>query len=110
VFTGHSFGGAMALLLTIRIKPDIICTIGSPKAGGGKEYRNLFKDIEVIRIDNKNDIIPRVPTFLPLFSKYDSIGKLYELNFGTTTGLYANHKIINYYAAILRKLRRKGEK
>lgn len=34
IFTGHSYGGAMALALTYFFRPDIIVTFGAPKLGG----------------------------------------------------------------------------
>ncbi len=63
--TGHSLGGAEALILGMLLKsagtpPESIITFGQPKvtdqAGAG-----AFKDLPLTRIVNQNDIIPALP-------------------------------------------------
>ena len=75
IYTGHSFGGAMALLLTMHCKPDIICTFGAPRAGGGDNYLSMFSDVEVLRVQTKSDFVSMLPPSLPLIINYEHVGK-----------------------------------
>lgn len=60
--TGHSLGGALALLATKLVAPDIngACyTFGAPRVGNYEYFR--FIKTPVYRIVNSSDIVPRVP-------------------------------------------------
>ena len=60
--TGHSLGGALALLATKLIAPDVTgaCyTFGAPRIGNYEFFR--FIKTPVYRIVNSSDIVPRVP-------------------------------------------------
>ena len=60
--TGHSLGGALALLATRRIAPDVTgaCyTFGAPRIGNYELFR--FIKTPVYRVVNSSDIVPRVP-------------------------------------------------
>ena len=60
--TGHSLGGALALLATKRVAPNVngACyTFGAPRVGN-YEYFRLIKT-PVYRIVNSSDVVPRVP-------------------------------------------------
>ena len=60
--TGHSLGGALALLATKLVAPDVTgaCyTFGAPRVAN-YEYFRLLKT-PVYRIVNSSDIVPRVP-------------------------------------------------
>ena len=79
--TGHSLGGASALICTNRLE-DIekfhikACyTFGSPRPGGWK-YANSFKT-NVYRVRNNNDLVTKVP---PSFFGYKHVGKLCYLD------------------------------
>ena len=60
--TGHSLGGALALLATKLVAPDVngACyTFGAPRVGNYEYFR--FIKTPVYRIVNSSDIVPRVP-------------------------------------------------
>ena len=60
--TGHSLGGALALLATKLIAPDIngACyTFGAPRIGNYEYFR--FIKTPVYRVVNSSDIVPSVP-------------------------------------------------
>ena len=61
-FTGHSLGGALALLATREIAPDIngACyTFGAPRVASYEYFTNM--KTPVFRVVNSSDIVPRVP-------------------------------------------------
>ena len=60
--TGHSLGGALALLATKLLAPDVngACyTFGAPRLGNYEYFR--FIKTPVYRIVNSADVVPRVP-------------------------------------------------
>ena len=60
--TGHSLGGALALLATKLVAPDVngACyTFGAPRVGNYEYFRSV--KTPVFRIVNSSDIVPRVP-------------------------------------------------
>lgn len=75
--TGHSLGGASALICTNRLEDydklhvKACYTYGSPRPGGWK-YAKSFKT-NVFRVRNNNDVVTKVP---PTFVGYKHVGKL----------------------------------
>lgn len=60
--TGHSLGGALALLATKQVASDVngACyTFGAPRVGNYEYFRSI--KTPVFRIVNSSDIVPRVP-------------------------------------------------
>ena len=60
--TGHSLGGALALLATKLVAPNITgaCySFGAPRIGNYEFFRNL--KTPVYRVVNSSDVVPRVP-------------------------------------------------
>ena len=60
--TGHSLGGALALLTTVLVAPDVngACyTFGAPRVANCEYFRNL--KTPVYRVVNSSDAVPRVP-------------------------------------------------
>ena len=60
--TGHSLGGALALLATKLVAPNVngACyTFGAPRIGNYEYFRRL--KTPVYRVVNSSDIVPRVP-------------------------------------------------
>ena len=60
--TGHSLGGALALLTTVLVVPDVngACyTFGAPRVANYEYFQNL--KTPVYRVVNSSDAVPRVP-------------------------------------------------
>ena len=67
--TGHSLGGALALVATRRLAPDVdgACyTFGAPRVGNYEYFRPI--KTPVFRVVNSSDIVPRVPPGAPMNS------------------------------------------
>lgn len=60
IFTGHSLGGALAMLAGVVAEPDLVCTFGAPKVGN-REFYQLRNGRRIWRIVNQIDIVPRLP-------------------------------------------------
>ena len=74
--TGHSLGGASALICTNRFEEEQFVvkacyTFGAPRPGGWK-YANSFKT-NVFRVRNNNDLVTKVP---PTIIGYKHVGEL----------------------------------
>lgn len=104
IFTGHSMGGALALLLSLHYKPTEICTYGTPKVAGGEIFRNHFKDIQVRRIKTERDFVTWLPWFLPGISDYEHIGEE-KIIPGKENHPYKSHRIDCYMKALIREKR-----
>lgn len=69
--TGHSLGGALAVLaaraaLTVGFPPTAVYTFGQPRVGSGEFVAayDLFLRSRTFRLVNAQDIVPRLPGFL----------------------------------------------
>lgn len=60
IVTGHSLGGALAMLVGPIIHPDLICTFGAPKVGNETFYQ-LKTGNELWRLVNHTDLVPHLP-------------------------------------------------
>ncbi len=60
IFTGHSLGGALAMLAGAVAEPDLVCTFGMPKVGNGDFY-SIKGGQRVWRLVNESDLVPRLP-------------------------------------------------
>ena len=72
---GHSLGGALATLYALQNPKSVsaIYTLGAPRVGGIRLAKNANQLIQLYRLVNDNDTIPRLPT--PPF--YNHIGSTY---------------------------------
>ena len=59
-YTGHSLGGALAVLAASLKKPAAVYTFGSPRIGNS-EFVNATKHIDMYRVVNPRDIVACVP-------------------------------------------------
>lgn len=59
IFTGHSLGGALAMLAHAAIKADKVYTFGAPRVGN-YQFVNLYLD-RTFRVVNNQDIVPLLP-------------------------------------------------
>jgi triacylglycerol lipase len=78
-FTGHSLGGALAVLATAKmLQMNLpvagVYTFGQPRVGDGVFCRNYDSDFEnnTFRFVNNLDIVPRVP---PRILNYNHVGR-----------------------------------
>ncbi|MGB3221806.1 MAG: lipase family protein [Desulforhopalus sp.] len=58
-YTGHSLGGALAVLAASLKKPEAVYTFGAPRIGN-LEFVNSTKHINIYRVVNHRDIVPCV--------------------------------------------------
>ncbi|MBF0211525.1 MAG: lipase family protein [Desulfamplus sp.] len=61
-YTGHSLGGALAVLAASLKQPEAVYTFGSPMVGN-LEFVNSTKHIQIYRVVNPNDIVAGVSPF-----------------------------------------------
>jgi len=76
IYTGHSMGGAMAILMGLYHKPDEIVTYGAPKVSGGEQYLKHFSNVNVHRVAIITDFITLLPPFIPWFIPYQHLGNV----------------------------------
>jgi triacylglycerol lipase len=70
--TGHSLGGALAVLSSSRlmnqgIVPRYLCTFGQPRVGNSEFTKFMNKSEVHQRIVNSGDIVPLMPPRFPVF-------------------------------------------
>lgn len=86
VVTGHSLGSALATLFVMENKEknkfdiNTICTFASPRVGD-MEFANQFNQLPLTswRIVNTQDIVPKLPLYLPFFD-YQHVATPYEFS------------------------------
>jgi Lipase (class 3) len=59
IFTGHSLGGALAMLANAVVKADKVYTFGAPRIGNAEFAATYLQN--TIRIVNHQDIVPLLP-------------------------------------------------
>lgn len=108
--TGHSLGGALAVLaafdiaVNTRFKNTFVYTYGSPRVADpvfASQFNRCVKNS--IRIFNVHDIIPTLPeqAYLPPFTKnglfYQHVDKKVSLSFQLNSLPVRNHEIVCYF-------------
>ena len=117
VFSGHSLGSAIAILLALHYKNKlktqnvVAVTLAGPRVGN-QGFTQLVKNsrINIYRLVNSSDIIPQVPVgIIPNLKNHElpyiyyHVGKLYQFtnNWGS---LNWNHFLNNYIYALKNNL------
>lgn len=59
-YTGHSLGGALAVLAASLKRPEAVYTFGSPKVGDGV-FRKSVQNLDIYRVVNPRDIVAAIP-------------------------------------------------
>ena len=117
VFSGHSLGSAVAILLALYYKNKlntqniVAVTLAGPRIGN-KGFTRLVKDskINIYRLVNSSDIIPQVPVgIVPNLKNHElpyiyyHVGKLYQFT-NNWESLDWNHFLNNYIYALKNNL------
>lgn len=119
--TGHSLGGALAVIASIRIRPSdriAACyTYGCPRVGNA-EFANVLWKVPVYRQVHFSDIVPRVPFAFGyrqvgdlryikrtggLVENPNSIGPFFSFVWSFVSNfksVFENHRIAGYVAAL----------
>ena len=100
-YTGHSLGGALAVLAASLKKPEAVYTFGSPRMGN-VDFIESTNDIGIYRVVTRRDIVAGVPPFpgiqhvgkpcyLTNAATFDSQRSWFE-----APGFLADHSPLNY--------------
>ena len=100
-YTGHSLGGALAVLAASLKKPAAVYTFGSPRMGDS-EFVNSISNVNIYRVVNPRDIVACVPPIRGIIH----VGEPHCLNNAKTAdsqrcwfdapGFLADHSPANY--------------
>lgn len=60
-YTGHSLGGALAILAAVRFPPRAVYTFGGPRCGDDDFAKQHPLREHIHRVVNNRDVVPRVP-------------------------------------------------
>lgn len=99
--TGHSLGGAMAIVAAMNEVCEACYTFGSPRVSEGF---GLDKSKSIFRVVHSDDVVPCFPPFI--FGYWGSIGKMvYLCNDMVLTGFTAHLvRLFMQFAPIARKM------
>lgn len=100
-YTGHSLGGALAVLAASLKKPAAVYTFGAPRIGDS-DFINATKAINIYRVASARDIVPGIRPFsdlqhagqshcLPRLKASDTQRSWFE-----APGFLADHSPLNY--------------
>ena len=94
-FTGHSLGGALAVLAAFRAaaafqgRPTVVYTFGSPRTGGVAFFGNYPLGNSTFRLVHGTDVVPTVPTPQP--GDYRHVGRSIQCQ---TDGIFDDHTAV----------------
>lgn len=98
-YTGHSMGGALALLMTLHHAPDKVVTFGAPKIFSKKETLQELQAVDIRMFANKLDVVSHIP---PGFTGYKHGATVLNVPApGRWYNLVKNHRLEAYLNAAL---------
>ncbi len=83
-YTGHSLGGALAMLAASRRPPLAVYTFGAPRVGDAK-FGETLADVAAYRVVNRRDTVPKSPPNLGR-PRYRHAGELRAISIGESAG------------------------
>ena len=105
-FTGHSLGGALAILAASLHAPHAVYTFGAPRIGD-RSFAHTLSEVRVFNVINPHDLVTQLPPAVPgfRFSHTGAIIKNRELYpahrpFGQAPDFIAGHAPLNYSAQL----------
>jgi predicted lipase len=102
MFTGHSFGGALATLLAVAHKPNELCTFGAPRVAG-PELSDYLDGVEYHRIVTSSDLVRWLPPNIPFINyKHVGVRRVLQVPFYWTPKKFIHpHLLVTYLNALL---------
>ena len=83
-YTGHSLGGALAMLAASRRPPLAVYTFGAPRVGDAR-FGETLADVAAYRVVNRRDTVPRSPPNVGRL-RYRHAGELCAISIGGSRG------------------------
>lgn len=74
--TGHSLGGALAVLASTRLSPQAVYAFGCPRVGNGAFAASLQARAPIYRVVHGADVVTRVP---PAWAGFEHVGQAHLL-------------------------------
>ena len=104
LYVGHSLGGALATVLTLKKKPTDLCVFGSPKVALSYNLSDHFDGVNFHRVCTKWDFICLLPPYIPFVLPYKHYGhlKVLDSEFSIKNLLYP-HRLDNYLQSLNRQ-------
>ncbi len=70
IFTGHSLGGALAMLAAATLSPTSLYTFGAPRVGN-QSFRAHLRKFPAFRVVDRHDIVTLLPHSVEKLAPYD---------------------------------------
>ncbi|NLK40205.1 MAG: lipase family protein [Clostridiales bacterium] len=108
--TGHSLGGALAVLCAVDLQYNFpekdyeVVIFGCPRVGNAAFARSYNKRVfNTIRVENGNDIVTKLP---PAILGYRHVGVKFKIGNWSVPGVvsFKSHKIQRYYKNLIKRL------
>jgi len=97
LYTGHSLGGALAMLMALQHRPTDVCTFGSPRVFNIEDTDRYFNGVNITRVHAENDLVPNLP---PIFTGYKHIGN--SISIAGKDTKWDSHKLVTYLRGIVK--------
>lgn len=108
--TGHSLGGALAILCAVDLQYNFphkdyeVVVFGCPRVGNAAFAKSYNKRVfNTIRVENGNDIVTKLP---PALLGYRHVGVRFKVGNPRIPGLVSikSHKVQSYYGKLIERL------